>query len=444
MLQNKKRNIIITGLISIILILLVWLGLFAQKKGASIKWEKSQGAIGYTVEIKAVNGKTVVDTKTNSNTVKVLLKSGNYKIRIIPINKFGNPEEGGTWQKLTLLPSVMPVIASISPDYFETKGQGKLVTVTGENFNKETKVYTSPFDKGLGKKSVPINFISPQKITFSISPGAYKPGLYTVIVSNPGDSEVSYKIPLAFGLDALIARNASFGPGENSEKNASLNKAVAQGNIQTLTALLKQGVDPNIPDSKGFYLVHYAAYTGNLKVLQLLQSYGAKMDAKDKGGANPIHHGAFKGHLNIVSYLVENSYNSPNAQTKLGFAPLDRAAINGKNSVVTYLIGHGAKVNHTFSNGESALHMAAFRGSLSTVKVLVETGNAKVNVQENRGFTPLHYAAWYGYPSVAEYLLSHGADKNIKSQKSGLTPYLMVQKSNHSFAVKNQLLMILE
>ena len=61
---------------------------------------------------------------------------------------------------------------------------------------------------------------------------------------------------------------------------------------------------------------------------------------------------------------------------------------------------------------DTCLHIAALRGNLRAVELLVKAG-LDVNKQGDMGYTPLHYAST---PEVIAFLLAHGASRDIKSE----------------------------
>jgi len=76
--------------------------------------------------------------------------------------------------------------------------------------------------------------------------------------------------------------------------------------------------------------------------------------------------------------------------------------------------------NHQDITGFTALHVAARKGSLDLVEMLIQH-KSKVNVGDNDGYTPLHTASFGAHTAVAETLLKHCAEVN-KADVNGYTP----------------------
>ena len=85
----------------------------------------------------------------------------------------------------------------------------------------------------------------------------------------------------------------------------------------------------------------------------------------------------------------------------------------GNIKVVKKYLDNGVGVNEQFF-AWSALHIAANKGQLEVVKLLVERG-ADLNYKHPiTKMTPLAMAALDGYTDIVDYLLSKGADPNVK------------------------------
>jgi ankyrin repeat protein len=63
-------------------------------------------------------------------------------------------------------------------------------------------------------------------------------------------------------------------------------------------------------------------------------------------------------------------------------------------------------------DNDNCLHIAAQRGNLRAVELLVKAG-LDVNAPGDMGYTALHYAT---DPKVVAFLLSHGASRDIPSE----------------------------
>ena len=63
-------------------------------------------------------------------------------------------------------------------------------------------------------------------------------------------------------------------------------------------------------------------------------------------------------------------------------------------------------------DGDTCLHIAAQRGNLRAVELLIKAG-LHINQQGDMGCTPLHYAK---STAVIDLLLAHGASREIRSE----------------------------
>jgi ankyrin repeat protein len=91
-----------------------------------------------------------------------------------------------------------------------------------------------------------------------------------------------------------------------------------------------------------------------------------------------------------------------------------------------YLLKNRARVNTRNKNGETALSIAAYTGSLAYAKKLIDAG-AEVNFF---GWPPLSYAAYNGHYEIAEYLLKRGAEVNATTE-NGSTALFFAARFGH-------------
>ena len=91
----------------------------------------------------------------------------------------------------------------------------------------------------------------------------------------------------------------------------------------------------------------------------------------------------------------------------------------------------GLKIDALNLAGESALMMAALKGDMAGVKMLLERG-AKVN---QSGWSPLHYAATGPEPDIVRLLLGRGAEIDATAP-NGITPLMMAAQYGSEDGVK--------
>ncbi|EFN60467.1 Histone-lysine N-methyltransferase, H3 lysine-9 specific 5, partial [Camponotus floridanus] len=104
---------------------------------------------------------------------------------------------------------------------------------------------------------------------------------------------------------------------------------------------------------------------------------------------------------------------------------------NGDLEKLVNVLACGYNANHTFRDyaHRTGLHIAADKGHLSCVHVLVQAG-AQVDVMDRNQLTPLMLAASKGNASVVKYLVRTGADVTLKGE-DGMTALHMAAKSGH-------------
>lgn len=106
----------------------------------------------------------------------------------------------------------------------------------------------------------------------------------------------------------------------------------------------------------------------------------------------------------------------------------------GKVNVVKKFLDNGSATANEKSFAWSALQMAADKGHLEVVKLLVEKG-AEIDYRHPvNKMTALHLAAYSGHDDVVKYLLSKGADPNLKMSR-GVSILRAVKDQGHTSTV---------
>ena len=107
----------------------------------------------------------------------------------------------------------------------------------------------------------------------------------------------------------------------------------------------------------------------------------------------------------------------------------------GKIKVVKKYLDNGSATANEKSFAWSALQMAADKGHLAVVKLLVESGAELEYQHPVNKMTALHMAAYSGHDEVVKYLLSKGADPNRKMSR-GVSILRAVKDQGHTSTVQ--------
>ncbi|KAI5787784.1 ankyrin repeat-containing domain protein [Pyronema domesticum] len=117
----------------------------------------------------------------------------------------------------------------------------------------------------------------------------------------------------------------------------------------------------------------------------------------------------------MLEILLKTGNADMNLRDSMGYQPLHLAACKGNLVAIKLLLENGAEVN-SGRNGDRhrALHIAASHGDVEIARLVLEKG-ADVNVKVGGyGYTPLLLAVGDGSIGVLKVLLEHGVDINAK------------------------------
>ncbi|KAI5461405.1 hypothetical protein BGZ63DRAFT_508560, partial [Mariannaea sp. PMI_226] len=136
------------------------------------------------------------------------------------------------------------------------------------------------------------------------------------------------------------------------------------------------------------------------------------------GGKTPLYLAAEKGHVHICQYLLEQGAN-----------------VNFKGILINdeFLdLNESSNRRHAF---DLPLHIAARRGLIEIVKLLLSSGRVDLNTADQCGRRALHHACEYGHDSVVELLLPVIDDLNAKDH-DGTTPFQYATRGRHWGVIK--------
>ena len=197
-------------------------------------------------------------------------------------------------------------------------------------------------------------------------------------------------------------------------------------NLEFAKILLSKGADVNKQDKSGDPAIHWSAYSGQIVFTELFLDNGAKTDLRSihGGGAMDI---ALKEYQNSITDLLvyrgKGTFTQSPETRKLAYAV--------KNNDREYLSGiiKSINVNQTDEAGTPILLLAAERGFVDVVKLLIENG-ADINVMNAVGHTAINRAVFFGKNEVIDLLLAKNADVNKTDSRFALTPLMAAARKN--------------
>jgi len=192
-----------------------------------------------------------------------------------------------------------------------------------------------------------------------------------------------------------------------------LHEAAAAGDLPTIEALIKQGMDVNLADESQQTPLHVAAWHGQDRIVQWLLDHKADPVRRDALGQTAMDLALSAGHTQ-VALLLAAKMTGPEALS------LHRAAAAGDTTLLKWLATKGQDVNAKDDVGRTALHVAASHGQVQIVEALL-AAKADVNAKDAAGCTPLHAAVVADNADCVSALLQAGANPNIEDA-SGRTP----------------------
>ncbi|XP_039644563.1 ankyrin repeat and SOCS box protein 3 isoform X1 [Perca fluviatilis] len=177
------------------------------------------------------------------------------------------------------------------------------------------------------------------------------------------------------------------------------------------TGVVLQGMDFTECYGDSVSSVAAAARSGCRKRVRRLIKRGFSVDCRDNRGWNALHEAAAAGSKECVQDILAAA----------GAAGSSR--------------GCSAYVNSLTHEGESACHLAAQRGHLAVVRLLLEA-HSNINQLTNDLSCPLYAAVDGGYKEVVELLLSKGAEVNRTHTASCWTCLHQAVYKGHSEIVR--------
>jgi ankyrin repeat protein len=194
------------------------------------------------------------------------------------------------------------------------------------------------------------------------------------------------------------------------------------GRNEILKLLLDAGANPEADTPAGYSPLDAAIGYNNVEAVQLLLDHGANPNGAVQATESPLNEVFTLGKDTHIVRLLLDKAADPNARSRDGLVPLMRTS---DPEVARWLIEHKADVNARIAGGATPL-MHAGHAPEEFLKVLLANG-AQPDLQDTNGNTALHYAAYDSQTNSVAVLLENRANPNIQNN-AGFTPLDLAKK----------------
>ncbi|XP_072351781.1 uncharacterized protein [Scyliorhinus torazame] len=237
------------------------------------------------------------------------------------------------------------------------------------------------------------------------------------------------QLPRRGGRDKLAGGGQRLGHGNWQH----IVPALITGNLAEVQTLVETGGEELLSqyDEKGYTLVHWVALTGSIALLRYLLDLRlpVNLPSRSEPAQRPIHWAAVKGQITVVDILLQAGV-SVDEMDERGCTPFIIASQYGHIALCCYLVGKGARLQACDSEGDNALHWAAFKGHGELIRLLIYFS---LNPRQLNGFgqTPLHLAVLSGDFLTVQLLCEQNGVELETEDISGNTP-LKLARSRRS------------
>lgn len=184
----------------------------------------------------------------------------------------------------------------------------------------------------------------------------------------------------------------------------------------------------------------YACRKGQYDTVGYLVAIGADVNRFSARGNSPLFEAIEQDQIVVMGHLLDSSNSDNPLQVNIRHprefdrTPLMMAIHFGDPDLVYRLLGHSdVDVNARDRNGQTALILAARKGSYEVAEQLLENEKLEKNAADFRvKRTALICAAEYNRPMLVKLLLDRGADPNLRDRLGGTALMRGIDKGRKS------------
>ena len=146
--------------------------------------------------------------------------------------------------------------------------------------------------------------------------------------------------------------------------------AVKFGDVNGISVILKQYKDTDLTKA-----LQFASEKSKLDVVKVLVEVGrVKLSSVLISGSTLLHWAVFNDDVSVINYLISNGIDANSKDALMNTPLIIAAGKNGRSNQIEHLIDLGAKLNIRNKSGNTALHVATWKGCSENVSCLIDRG----------------------------------------------------------------------
>lgn len=207
--------------------------------------------------------------------------------------------------------------------------------------------------------------------------------------------------------------------------------AILAGQPKLARMLLEKGANPLVFNIAGRSILYIATESGLDEIVDVIlrrsqRGQGVCVDLNQPTTNEvqkyyPIHVASRYNHAHLIRLLVQYGAHVDPIESEHGYTPLMLALVLGNEAAASELILAGANVRYVASNGRTPMFVAAEKGLISILNLMISHCRVDINdaVVLPTGLRLLHVAAFHKKNFVVSHLIRLGADLNTRDEGGG-------------------------
>lgn len=205
--------------------------------------------------------------------------------------------------------------------------------------------------------------------------------------------------------------------------------------LKLVRLLLQSGCDKNqCSTNESKTALHIAVERGNVLLVYLLHRHDCDWLQPDCNAETPLDVIAFSSESAELYHIQKHGRLSTEDLNPSNTHAMIAAAHNNVHRLEAELSNVENDVNKQNGDGETALFVAAYYGSMAALNTLLDH-NCDVNIPDDMGKTPLYIAVERNHVKLIETLIRHRCDVN-QPDKNGTVPLMLAVDAGNAYVTR--------